>query len=330
MREAEHSTPHGETPYSPTSLLRALTADPYGVDTLRQDEHPAAEAAPPDSAAMRMVTVLLALVLGFAVSVSVLGLRDEAASADGPRALLEQEVLGTRAEAEQLEQRQSELEGQIAEAQSAVLEEAGAAERLGDFERAGAAVAMSGPGVVLVLQDSAPLPSSPGGGSASANRVTDGDVQIAVNGLWAAGAEAIAVNGQRVSSTSAIRTAGSAILVDFRPLSPPYRITALGDPHQLRGAVATAETGAYLEEISSRYGILVSWESEDETSVPARSVGTLREASVLTGSGDGAPASSTDDIPAADTPTADTATTEQDAPAGASTAAERGTEEDSP
>ena len=96
MRKADHSTPHGETPYSPTSLLRALTADPYGVDTLREHEHPAAEAAPPDVGATRAITLLLALLLGFVVAVSVLDLRQGAAAEDSPRALLEQEVLDTR------------------------------------------------------------------------------------------------------------------------------------------------------------------------------------------------------------------------------------------
>ncbi|GAA4527518.1 DUF881 domain-containing protein [Brachybacterium paraconglomeratum] len=283
MREREHETPHGETPYSPTSLLRALTADPYSVDTLRKDEHPAAEAAPPDNRLMRGVTLLLALALGFVVAVSVLDLRHESSAEGNPRALLEQEVLETRAEAEQLERHQSELEGQIADAQGVILDgsDAGASARLAAYEQAGGGVSLSGSGTVLELQDSAPLPSSPGGGAGTVNRVTDGDLQIAVNGLWAAGAEAISLNGQRLTATTAIRTAGSAVLVDFRPLSPPYRITALGDTEQLRTGVLEEETGDYLTDISTRYGIRMSWEDGDELTVPARAVGTLREASVL-------------------------------------------------
>lgn len=317
MPPDEHSTPHGETPYSPTSLLRALTADPYGVDTLRKDEHPAAEAAPPDNRTTRTITLLLALLLGFAVAVSVLDLRGEAAAEDSPRALLEQEVRETRTESDQLEQRQAELQAQIAEAQGIVLEEAdaGAAERLEGLEQADGGVPLSGPGTVLVLEDSAPIPSKPGAGSGSVNRVTDGDVQIAVNGLWAAGAEAIAVNGQRVTSTTAIRTAGSAILVDFRPLSPPYRITALGDPEQLRPAVDDSETGAYLADISSRFGIRLSWESEDELTVPARTVAAVQEASASSDEGEAAPETIPPDTPTADTPTtAPSGRTEEDTP----------------
>src|SRR5699024_7730085 len=98
MPGPEHETPHGETPYSPTSLLRALTANPYSVAPLRPHQHPAAEAAPPDNRYTRAITLLLALVLGFAVAVSVLDLRREAAAEDSPRTLLEAEVRETRTE----------------------------------------------------------------------------------------------------------------------------------------------------------------------------------------------------------------------------------------
>lgn len=311
MRPDQHTTPHGETPYSPTSLLRALTADPYSVDTLRQDEHPAAEAAPPDNGAMRVITLLLALLLGFTVAVSVIDLRADARAEDSPRALLEQEVRETRTESDALEERQAELQAEIAEAQAVVLDGAGegASDRAAELEQAGAGLAMTGPGTVLVLDDSVPAPSKPGTGRSAVNRVTDGDVQIAVNGLWAAGAEAVSVNGQRVSSTTAIRTAGSAVLVDFRPLSPPYRITALGDAEKLRASVDGSETGAYLQDLSSRYGIRCTWEDGEELEVPPRTVGPLREASVPQEQGEAA----------AETP-----------PAQDDTAAESGTEEDTP
>lgn len=282
MPAPTRSTPHGETPYSPSSLLRALTANPYDVDALReQDPHP--EPAPPDNAAMRTLTVLLALALGFVVAVAVVDLRQGAAGDDDPRALLEQEVIEARGEIDALESRQGTLEGEIADAQAAVLDDtdAGASERLHAYEAAGTGSARTGPGVVLTVEDSAPLPAGPGGTAGSVNRVTDGDLQIAVNGLWAAGAEAIAVNGQRLSATSAIRTAGSAVLVDFRPLSPPYEITALGDPDDLREGVDAGETGQYLSGISTRFGIQLSWSSAEELTVPARTVGTLHEASAL-------------------------------------------------
>lgn len=292
MTDRRHETPHGETAYSPVSLLRALTANPLDVDALRGTDGVHEESAPPDTRLTRTLTVLAAIALGFVVAVSVMNLRADATAQDSPRALMQEQVRESRALADDLEAEHERLEGQVAQQQSTVLEGAdtGGAERLSAYEGASSVVALGGPGVVLTLEDSAPLPAAPGVSEGTVNRVTDEDLQIAVNGLWAAGAEAIAVNGQRLSSTSAIRTAGSAVLVDFRPLSPPYRITALGDAQQLRAQVETEEAGEYLAELSSRYGIASSWESDDALEVPARSVGTLREASVPDVERDDAPA----------------------------------------
>lgn len=59
-------------------------------------------------------------------------------------------------------------------------------------------------------------------------RIYDSDVQLLVNALWASGAESIAINNRRLTSTSAIRSAGDAILVNYQPLLPPYKIAAIG------------------------------------------------------------------------------------------------------
>ena len=71
---------------------------------------------------MRTVTLLLAVLLGFSVAVSAVDLRQEAAGADSPRALLEQEVLDVRAETDELEDRRTLLEQEILEAQEEVLD----------------------------------------------------------------------------------------------------------------------------------------------------------------------------------------------------------------
>lgn len=291
MDHPRRQTPHGETAYSPVSLLRALTANPLDVDALRGTDGAHEEASPPDTPVTRTLTVILAVVLGFVVAVSVVDLRSDATAADSPRALLQEEVRESRGDAEQLEGENDRLEAEVAQQQGAVLEgvDPESAERLAGHETAVAAGALRGPGVVLTLEDSAPLPAAPGVTEGAVNRVTDADLQLAVNGLWAAGAEAIAVNGQRLTSTSAIRTAGSAVLVDFRPLSPPYVVTALGDAAQLQEGVQDSEAGEHLREISSRYGIPSSWEAEQELEVPARPATALREAT--------APPSEREDVP---------------------------------
>ena len=90
----------------------------------------------------------------------------------------------------------------------------------------------------------------------------DRDLQIIVNGLWAAGAEAIAINGERLTTLSAIRSAGQAILVDFRPLVPPYVVEAIGDPAHLQAGFATDMAGAYVQSLRDNYGIQVSVSSQ--------------------------------------------------------------------
>ena len=63
--------------------------------------------------------------------------------------------------------------------------------------------------------------------------ILDTDLQSLVNALWTAGAEAISINGNRLTSLTAIRFAGRAITVDYRSLTPPYVIDAIGNPETL-------------------------------------------------------------------------------------------------
>lgn len=92
-------------------------------------------------------------------------------------------------------------------------------------EQAGT-IPLGGPGLVVSLAPSdRPAPSTE---DAGAYQIHDTDLQLVVNALWASGAEAISVNDSRLVATTPIRSAGGTIIVNFRPLSPPYRVTAIG------------------------------------------------------------------------------------------------------
>ena len=135
------------------------------------------------------------------------------------------------------------------------------------------AVRVSGPGVRVTLDDAPDdaeelFGEDPGG---DLSRVLDRDVQWVVNGLWAAGAEAIAVNGQRLTALSAIRSAGSAILVDYRPLARPYVIEAIGDPDLLADEVRNGGAGAYLAPLEQAYGIEVAVDTAESVTLPPSS-----------------------------------------------------------
>ena len=101
-------------------------------------------------------------------------------------------------------------------------------------------------------------------------QIIDRDLQIIVNGLWQAGATDIAINGRRLTGTSAIRAAGDAILVNYRPLSPPYVITAIGpDPDRLAGLFRENSAGLLLEELESQFGVIWELQTIGEVTLPA-------------------------------------------------------------
>ena len=105
------------------------------------------------------------------------------------------------------------------------LSQQAAAELAGLAVTAGASD-LDGPGLVVTLNDAPTIPS--GTADADAYRIHDSDLQLVVNALWAAGAEAVSVNGNRVSVLTSIRAAGQTIVVDLTPLVPPYRVSAIG------------------------------------------------------------------------------------------------------
>ncbi|HVV35533.1 MAG TPA: DUF881 domain-containing protein [Acidimicrobiales bacterium] len=86
--------------------------------------------------------------------------------------------------------------------------------------------AVKGSGLRVKVSDADTIPDD--AKDSEAYRISDLDLQLLVNALWGAGAEAVAINGNRVVATTSIRQAGETIVVNFRPLSPPYRIDAIG------------------------------------------------------------------------------------------------------
>ena len=92
--------------------------------------------------------------------------------------------------------------------------------------------AMRGPGVAVLLQDAKTQPSG-----SNPVVVTYQDLVSVINELWAAGAEAVAVNGQRVTATTGFGQVGGTVVVNLQRLSGPFTITAIGDSATLEGAL---------------------------------------------------------------------------------------------
>lgn len=153
-------------------------------------------------------------------------------------------------------------------------------EQLQAIEVATGFVGLRGPGAVLVMDDA--RPPLPRGVDPAEAKVLDIDMQGAVNGLWQAGAEAIAINGVRLTSVTAIRTAGEAILVDYRPLEPPYRIDAIG-PVDLADRFGAGQGGDDLAQLGEDYGIQSEVTAADEVTVPASTANLPNRAEVVKG-----------------------------------------------
>ncbi|WP_377272598.1 DUF881 domain-containing protein [Peterkaempfera sp. SMS 1(5)a] len=188
--------------------------------------------------------------------------------------------------ADRLQHDIEQLRSRVSTAQQQALRSTGADRGLQELGVLAGTVAASGPGVKLVVNDAPEAGTVEGGtnprddgGFGNSGRVRDRDLQLVVNGLWQAGAEAISINGQRLTALSAIRAAGDAILVDNRPLVPPYTVLSIGNGAQLSSAFQAGVGGRYLKLLQDNYGIRADISVQGHVDVPAAAGVTLRYAS---------------------------------------------------
>lgn len=126
-----------------------------------------------------------------------------------------------------------------------------------------------GPGIEMIADD-APRAEN------DRNKVLDGDLQKLINGLWQAGAEAISINGERLTTLSAIRHAGSAITVNYTSLSRPYTILAIGNPNTLLGRFADTTTGRAWLDLQRQVGLTFHMGTKTSLRLPGADVPDLR------------------------------------------------------
>ena len=231
--------------------------------------------------------LVVAVALGLVLTTAVLDVR--ARQAGSERSELVREVRdrtdGVAAQQDRLEQLRADLrtlrDDQLALTATG---SAGAArlERLGIIA---GEIPVRGPGVQVDLDDARPASgeglegNDPAGAvDSDASRVRDIDLQVTVNGLWAAGAEAVTVNGQRLTALTSIRAAGAAILVDYQPLEPPYVVRALGDPGPLESGFAGGFAGRWLASAAENDGVRYAVAQQDRLTLPGAALVTLRHA----------------------------------------------------
>lgn len=132
----------------------------------------------------------------------------------------------------------------------------------------GGLTAVRGPGILVVLNDASSVPA---GLNVDPNQlvVHQSDLQAAVNALWAGGAEAMTIAGQRVIATSAVRCVGNTLLLNGEVYSPPFRVAAIGPYQTMQQALDTSPGVASFKEAAGYYGLGYTVESQNRLDLPA-------------------------------------------------------------
>ncbi len=190
------------------------------------------------------------------------------------------DVHDRQAQTDELQRQAEQLRDDVARARDQALSGDGAeVRRLRDLAATTGLARVRGDGIVVTLADAA-APVDPVTGRQSATnpgRVLDRDLQDIANALWRAGAEAIAVNGQRLAATSTIRAAGGAILVDFRPVTGPYEVAAIG-PDDLDRRFGDSPTARRFHRYVEVYRMQFGVRREAGLTLPAAADPRLRHA----------------------------------------------------
>jgi uncharacterized protein YlxW (UPF0749 family) len=191
---------------------------------------------------------VLAMIIGALFAVAALQTTRAAPALQSERSELISRIHNAEHEQDELRGRVTSLTEDIATLRAAALGDDDAARlvesQISMLDPLVGNAAVTGAGVVIVVDD------SPSAAADARDRVLDIDLQVLVNGLWEGGAEAISINGHRLSNVTAIRSAGDAITVDYRSLTRPYRVEAIGDVRTLQARFVESSAGAWWNDLA--------------------------------------------------------------------------------
>jgi uncharacterized protein YlxW (UPF0749 family) len=127
--------------------------------------------------------------------------------------------------------------------------------------------ALEGPGLTVTLDDAPQEMRDTAGEDASSAIVHQQDIQAVANAMWAGGAEAMTIQGQRVISTTGIKCVGTTVLLHGVVYSPPYVISAIGDADRMRGAIDDSPYIDAYRDAVDKYQL--GWDVKTEASIEA-------------------------------------------------------------
>jgi uncharacterized protein YlxW (UPF0749 family) len=253
---------------------RSLDADYEHVAARRRatGDVPASHPVP------RRTAGLVLLVFGLLVTVAAVQTSRNASASDASRNLLIEQINLRRDGLTKLQQRVHSEESQVLALQTRANQlrvqqqaEQARVQRLGVRTGFGA---VSGPGIQVTV-NSAP-------DSAGSQLVRDSDLTLLTDALWAAGAEAISVNGQRLTVLSAFRNVGIGILVNAQPITPPYVFDVVGNPDTMPADLLSSSIGEKWYTLKDSLGFRFDVRDGGTMSLPAAPPPVLRDARVAT------------------------------------------------
>ena len=263
------SPPAGSPTRNPIApLLESLNRDhldPGYAEAAARRRAAAAGGSPPGPG-RRPTRRLILVVVGCLVAGAVLGVAASRTESNQPRA--ENTRTALREDIDRAQERQSAMESaatDLAEQLRASQAAAGAAGPVAEvtrLENQGQLTPVTGPGLRLVL-------NQPPAGQGQTNAVIlDRDLQLLVNDLWAAGAEAISIGGVRLNTRSAIRQAGGAILVDNRPVFWPLTVEAIGNSSAMQVKFISSPSSGRFSSFAQLYGIEFDVSAQTDLRLP--------------------------------------------------------------
>ena len=246
-----------------TPLLTLITQQSLDEDYQHTaDRRDRTGTAAPSGRRRHLVAAVVVGVFGVLVAVAAVQTSKQEGVASAGRATLISHIDAGRAQLSRLQARIVSLREQDLALQARLSTVSGSAldaqTRVQRLQAVTGFGAVQGPGVKVVVTD------APDG-----TLVADRDLRPLVNGLWGAGAEAISVDGQRLTARSAIRNSGDAIRVNNRSLSPPYVVLAIGDPDTLQADLMDTTSGLVFRATAQHFGFPWSMDNVDHVVLPA-------------------------------------------------------------
>ena len=272
-----------------TPLLDLLTQQSMDEDYVHVARRRAAAGEqPPRGARAHRTAAVVVGVFGVLVATAAVQTARGADEAQSSRVVLVERVIERRDTVTALQDRIQELRDEVDDGEQALAAVTGnrltAQGRLRRLQVRTGFIAVRGEGARVTITD------APAGGEL----IRDTDLQLLVNGLWQAGAEAISINGQRLTVRTAIENSGTVVNVNSQPLRSPYVLSVVGDRRTLQADLLASPSGLAVADLVTRFGFGFEMVPVEELVLPAAATRPLRHVELLT---EGGPRDPEEDTP---------------------------------